>query len=212
MELILNGTSQSIDASSYANLAELVSAAERAPSIEEQSVVVGVEIDGEPLGPEALSELESHSLEGVKTVSIQRRSSLAVARSVLERGADYTSQIGTAIDKTVAHYRSGRSDLANSLLANVTDSLTVLTGITYSVSNVLVEEARALAALQAELFPWLEEMIQAQTSEDPILIADLLEYEIAPRVAEWGRTMRVLKGETGNADPAGASPGVGLSN
>jgi hypothetical protein len=212
MDLILNGSAQSIDASNCANLAELVAAAERSSSSEEESVVVGVEIDGEPLSPEALSALESHSLAGVTTVSIQRRSTLAVARSVLEQGADYTGQIATAIGQTVDHYRSGRSDLANSLLANVTDSLTVLTGITYSVSNVLVEEAKSLAALQGELFPWLEEMIQAQTSEDPILIADILEYEIAPRVAGWGQAMRAIRDETGTATTAGSSASTGISN
>ena len=193
MDLILNGNSRSIDASKCANLAELVAAAERFDSQEEECVVVGVEIDGEALSPEALSTLEAHSLDGVGTVSIRRRSTLAVARSVLEQGADYTGQIAIAIGQTVDYYRAGRSDLASSLLANVTDSMTVLTGITYSVSHILVEESKSLAGLQGELFPWLEEMIQAQTDEDPIRIADILEYEIAPRVAGWGEAMRLLK-------------------
>lgn len=203
MDLILNGNSQPIDASNCANLAELVAAAERFDSPDEECVVVGVEIDGEALSPEDLSVLETHSLEGVETVSIRRRSTLAVARSVLEQGADYTGQIATAIDQTVDYFRSGRSDLASSLLANVTDSLTVLTGITYSVSNVLVEGSKKLAGLQGELFPWLEEMIQAQTDEDPTQIADLLEYEIAPRVASWGDAMRALKDE-----PVGPTSGI----
>ena len=209
MDLILNGTSQSIDASNCANLAELVAAAERIDSPDEECVVVAVEIDGEALSPEELSVLESHSLDGVETVSIRRRSTLAVARAVLEQGADYTGQIAIAIGKTIDYYRTGRSDLANSLLANVTDSLTVLTGITYSVSNVLVEESKQLAALQGELFPWLEEMIQAQTNEDPTQIADVLEYEIAPRVVEWGTAMRSVKD-----DPASAATpdGEELSN
>jgi len=206
MDLILNGTAQAIDTSDCANLAELVAAAEQMDSQNEEkveSVVVGVEVDGEALTPEQLSVLESHSLDGVVTVSIQRRSTIAVARSVLEQGADYTGRIAVAIGQTVDHYRSGRSDLANSLLANVTDSLTVLTGITYSVSNILVEESKALAALQGEIFPWLEEMIQAQTSEDPIGIADILEYEIAPRVEQWGIAMRSLR----DVSAEGSRPG-----
>ena len=193
MDLIMNGSAQPIDASNCANLAELVAAAERLDTPDEECVVVAVEIDGEALAPEQLAVLESHSLEGVETVSIQRRSTLAVARSVLSQGADYTDQIAEAIGQTVGYYRSSRTDLASSLLANVTDSLTVLTGITYSVSNVLVEESKNLARLQGEIFPWLEKMIQAQTSEDPIQLADILEYEIAPRVAGWGVAMRELE-------------------
>ena len=168
-------------------------ATERFDAQDEEYVVVGVEVDGESLSPEELSALEARSLEGVGTVSIRRRSTMAVARSVLEQGADYTGQIAIAIAQTVDYYRTGRSDLANSLLANVTDSMTVLTGITYSVSKILVEESKTLAELQGELFPWLEEMIQAQTDEDPIRIADILEYEIAPRVDGWGASMRALK-------------------
>lgn len=192
MNLILNGSSQLMDTSNCANLAELVVAAEQFQAGDEECVVVAVEIDGEALAPEELSTLESRSLDGIGTIAIHRRTTLSVARSVLEQGADYTGRIAEAISHTVDYYRAGRCDLANSLLANVTDSLTVLTGITYSVSNVLAEEAKVLASVQGEIFPWLEEMIQAQTEEDPIRIADTLEYEIAPRVANWGTAMRSL--------------------
>lgn len=197
MDLILNGNSQPIDVSNCANLAELVAAAERFDLDGEEFVVVGVEIDGEPLPPEELGVLESRSLDGVAKVSIQRRPTRDVARSVLQQGADYTGQIALAIGQTVDYYRAGRIDLASSLLVNVTDSLTVLTGITYSVSSVLVEESRSLARLQGEIHPWLEEMIQAQTEEDPVRIADTLEYEVAPRVAQWGEAMRALTHEDG---------------
>ncbi len=193
MDLIVNGNTKPIDTSNCANLAELVAAAERSQSIDEACVVVCVEIDGERLPPEALSELESRSLDGIEKIAITSRPTIAVARSVLEQGADYTGQIANAIAQTVDYYRDGRSDLAGSLLANVTDSMTVLTGITFSVSNILVEESKTLARVQGDLFPWLEEMIQAQTEEDPIRIADILEYEVAPRVAQWGATMRSLQ-------------------
>ena len=63
--------------------------------------------------------------------------------------------------------------------------MTVLTGITYSVSSVLAEEAQVLADLQGEIYPWLEELMQAQTEKDPIRIADVLEYEVTPRIEEW---------------------------
>lgn len=192
MNLILNGEAQAFDASECANLAELVAACERFEVAGEESVVVGVEINGEPLPPEELSDLASRRLDSVETVAIQRRPALDVARSVLEQGADYSGQIAKAIEQTVGYYRGGRSDLGNDLLVNVTDSLTVLTGITYSVSNVLVEEAQILADLQGEIYPCLEQLVEAQGNDDPILIADTLEYEVSPRIVQWGATMRAL--------------------
>ena len=206
MEVILNGDAQMLDSSECANLAELVSAAERALVDADTFVVVGIEVDGKALEPEELSALESLSLDGIEKVLIHERPALEVARSVLDQAADYTGQICTAIEKTVEHYRSGRSDLGGEVLAEVTDSLSVLTGITYSVSNVLLEESKILAGVQAEIYPWLEELVEAQSVQDPIRIAVTLEYEIAPRIVTWGTTMRKLKEGTQSFDTAGESP------
>lgn len=190
MDLILDGEARRLDTSGCANLAELVAMAEAAGSQGEASVVVAIEVDGEALPPEALSGLEQHPLDGVARVAIQLRPTRAVARSVLEQGADYCLQIAQAIDQCVEEFRSGRSDRGNEILADVTDSLTVLTGITYSVASILEDTAQALAEAQSDVFPWLRELVEAQSDRDPLRIADLLEYEIKTRIETWGVVMR----------------------
>lgn len=199
MDLILNGEPQRLDTSECANLAELVSMAESVSTGGEASVVVAVEVDGEALSPEALSGLEQHPLDGVGRVEILRRPTRVVAQSVLQQGADYCGQVQAAIGQCAVHFRSGRSDLGNELFADVTDSLTVLTGIANSVASILDATAQSLADVQEELFPWLEELIQAQTDADPLRIADLLEYEIHPRIGNWSVVMRAA---ATSADPA----------
>ena len=200
MDLILNGELRPVDTRDCANLAELIARAESLEGEVEASVVVAVEVDGEALSPEALGLLEARPLENVQRVSVIRRPSREVALGVLAQGADYTGRIGAAIAAIVADYRASRSENANRVLADVLDSLSVLTGITYSISAVLPEEAKALAALQSEIHPWLEEMLDAQTGKDPIRIADVLEYEIAPRIERWGQALRELG--AGSAPPA----------
>ena len=190
MELFLNGERANIETHDCANLAELIARAERAEGTEEASVVVAIEVDGHALSPEELGLLEARRLDDVARVHVERRPSRAVAWSVLAQGADYTLRIAEAIASVVDDYRAGRVEGANAVLADVLDSLSVLTGITYSIAAVLPDEARDLGALQGEIHPWLEQMLQAQTGEDPVGIADLLEYEIAPRVERWGETMR----------------------
>ena len=192
MDLILNGELRPVDTSDCANLAELIARAESFEGESEASVVVAVEVDGETLSPEALGFLESRPLANVKRVSVLRRPSREVALGVLEQGAAYTGRIVAAIAEIIGDYRAGRSENANRVLADVLDSLSVLTGITYSISGVLPKQAKALAALQSEIHPWLEEMLDAQTGEDPIRIADVLEYEISPRVERWGKSMSEL--------------------
>ena len=190
MDLILDGEPQAMDTSECANLAELVSMAETTNAEGEETVVVAVEIDGEVLSPEDLADLERRPLEGIGRVAIQRRSTRAVAFSVLTQGADYCGQIEAAIDECVGEFRTGRSDRGNEILADITDSLTVLTGITVSVANILAESAQALADIQTGIFPWLEELVEAQSQEDPLRIADLLDYEIKPRIGNWSVVMR----------------------
>lgn len=190
MELFLNGERATIDTHDCANLAELVARVEGIDGPEEASVVVAIEVDGAALSPEELGLLESRRLEDVALVRVERRPSRAVAWSVLAQGADYTLRIAEAIATVVDDYRGGRVERASGVLADVLDSLSVLTGITCSISTVLPDEARALGTLQGEIHPWLEEMLEAQTGEDPIRIADLLEYEIAPRALLWGEAMR----------------------
>ena len=190
MDLILNGEARLFDASDCANLAELVARAETLDSDGTPCVVTEVEIDGEPLPADALGSLEAREITNVKRIAIVRRPRREVALSVLDQGAGYCERIVEAIERTVADYRSNRTQPASRVLADLLDSISVLTGITYSIAAELIEAATSLAELQGEIQPWLEEMLEAQSGDDPIRIADLLEYEIAPRIQAWGKAMR----------------------
>ncbi|MBY0398868.1 hypothetical protein K2X89_01135 [Myxococcota bacterium] len=190
MDLILNGESRSFDASDCANLAELVARAERLDSGGSPCVVTAIEIDGEPLPPEELGSLELHAIEHARRIAIVRQPRREVALRVLEQGASYCERIVAAIAQCAGDYRSNRTQQASRVLADILDSLSVLTGITVSVSAELSDAASELAALQGEIQPWLEQMLEAQSGNDPIRIADLLEYEIAPRIEAWGVAMQ----------------------
>lgn len=190
MDLIVNGETRPFDASDCANLAELVARAEGLSGEGVPCVVTAVEIDGQPLLPEELGALEIRPIADVQRVAIVRRPRREVALGVLEQGADYCERIVAAIAAVVADYRANRSQQASRVLADVLDSISILTGITCSVSAELVEAANELAGLQGEIHPWLEAMLEAQSGNDPIQIADLLEYEIAPRIEAWGHAMR----------------------
>ena len=203
MQVTIDGEPWAIDPDECANLAEIVSRAENAEDASTPSVVVAVDVDGQPVPADELGQLEGRSLAGVERVEIKRRSAAAVASSVLVQGADYTDEICKAIDQVAEHFQANRGELASDLLANVTDSMNVLVGITMSVAGVLADRAEALVQLQLDLMPFLEEMIEAQTREDLIRLADLLEYEIRPRIEGWGKLMRDLG--SGGAEEASLS-------
>lgn len=192
MDLILDGESRRFDTSECANLAELVSLADTLDRPQEDSVVVAVAVDGETLSPESLAALEGHPLEGVREVAIERRPTRAVACSVLDQGADYAERISETVNDCVQAFRAGKNGEGNEVLAAVTDSFMVLIGLTQSAAGVLTESTASLAGLQESLVPWLQELVEAQSAADPLRIADLLEYEIAPLIEEWGRVLRAV--------------------
>lgn len=192
MDVFLNGEPRRFDVGGCANLAELVARAERDHDSQAPYVVVEVAVDGRPVEPEALGALEHCSLEGVRQVSIVRRPRREVALAVLAQGAQFADQVTEALGGLVGDFRAGRTERANGRLADVFDALTVLTGITSSISGELVAEAQAIAERQAEIQPWLEQILDAQSSKDPILLADLLEYEITPRITDWSTTMSAM--------------------
>lgn len=190
MDVILNGERREFDLSECANLAELVARAEGLDGVAEDSIVVSIAVDGEALSVDELDRLELRPIAQIGQVELVRRPSREVAASVLAQGADYTGQVAGAIDRVVGDYRAGRTERASANLAEVIDSLSVLTNISLSVAGPLPEASRALVAEQAEIQPWLQEMLEAQTGRDPIRIADVLEYEIGPRILGWGKSMR----------------------
>lgn len=186
MEVIVDGERRTLDVSDCANLAELVARSESLEVGMGRRVVVGIEIDDRALSSEEMEGLESHRLDDVERVSIERRSAQSVARSVLRQGALYSREIVKALHRSAGHFRSGRSDRANELLARASESLSVFVGINASVADVVSEWSEELLGFEAELHPWLVQMIEAQSMEDPIGIGDLLEFEIAARVERWG--------------------------
>jgi len=192
MEVILDGESRTLDVSDCANLAELVARTQRLESGAQRRVVVAIEIDDRPLSAEEMEALESHPLDDIARVSIARRSAASVARSVLRQGATYSREIVKAIGRSTDHFRSGRSDRANELLARVSESLSVFVGINACAADVVCEWREELMGFEAELHPWLVQMIESQSAEDPIGIGDLLEFEIAPRIERWGARLGEL--------------------
>lgn len=202
MEVVLDGETQQLDLSDCANLSELVATVYGQVPRDEPQVVVGVEVDGVALDPDRLAALEEEPLDDVERVVLTRRPMRDVAVSVLLQGSDYCGQIGPAIEQSVGHFRAGRSDHGSEVLAAISDSLTILTGILQSATHALPEWNDSFAKLQASLYPWLESLVEAQTDADPLRIADLLEYEIAPRIEEWRAVMRsVARGPESDAQP-----------
>jgi hypothetical protein len=113
------------------------------------------------------------------------RASLAQRIQDAERPGEALARCATALRKSVdqlpavsAHLQSGRDKAAMDIVVAFADAVQSLLGILPFLSPD-PERGRLLA----ELTPVLREVVAAFGARDSVLIGDLLEYEVAPRLA-----------------------------
>jgi hypothetical protein len=181
-----NGAERSADPAGLASLEDLV-----ARSCQETGrdgeVLVRCRVNGMALDDERLSELAQVPLEQVASVDLETRPPAAIARDGLAHSREYAGRVGEALSTTAELFREGRVEEANHLYADVLDALSVLVYAVDAAGRQLGDAGSPLDGLQRELRPWLDELLDAQSGRDWVRVADYLEYEMAPLVADWSR-------------------------
>lgn len=134
--------------------------------------------------------LAGFSLERVEEVDIESRTAAEVARASLESAAEYSERVEAALVRAADLFRAGHLDRAGELCADGADALGVLLYVCSGASIALGAAGDRLRGLGEGLTPWLESVVKAQEQYDWLRVADCLEYELAPRVAEVREAMR----------------------
>ncbi len=197
IRVVHNAVDEVFDCGDCENLAEVLECSRRSQEEceAEAHLYTHIRIDGLDLPEDSFSRLDEISIAGVEQIEVESRPSVEIAISSLRHSAEYVVPVRNALDRVVDLFRRGRSDEASDLLAHVSDSLGVLVAAVTGAANVIPESAEALLSPIGDLIQWLELVIEGQGSGDWINVADLLEYEIDPRLEAWGRAMtQVLEG------------------
>lgn len=171
------------EAAGLRHLGELVGRALGADPTEPR-VAVKVSVDGIGLSPEALDRLDERPLDGVHEVAIESVPLREVALDSLESAGGYALQVRDALQEVAGGMREGRADEVDATWKAATDALHVLAFTLEAAAGALGERADTLRRFGRDLEPWVEGVIEAQARSDWIRLADLLEYEVAPRLAE----------------------------
>lgn len=193
-----NGTALEATPEGFANLAALVRAYIAEPGSEDR-VIEHLSVDGRVIEVDGIETLEEVSLDGVREVELRTRGVLEVARESLDSSADYAGLVRDALSETAQLLRAGRIEDGNRLFADVLDALNVLVFAVTSAGRVLRADAELLHELEPELRPWLEAASDALEQRDWLRLADTLEYELRPRLAEWPERIRSLRAGAGSA-------------
>ena len=134
--------------------------------------------------------LAGFPLEQVEEVAMESRTAAEVALASLESAAEYSERVEAALVRAADLFRSGQLDRAGELCADAADALGVLLYVCSGASLALGAAGERLRSLGEDLMPRLQSVVKAQEQYDWLRVADSLEYELAPRVAEVRELMR----------------------
>ncbi|MCP5042029.1 MAG: hypothetical protein GY944_13450 [bacterium] len=194
IRVVHNAVDEVLDCAGCENLEDVL---ERCGSREESDphLFTHIRIDGLDLPEDSFCRLAEVSIEGVERIEVESRASTEIALSSLRHSAEYITPVGAALDRVVDLFRRGRTDEANDLLANLSDSLGVLVAAVAGIAAVMPDTAERLVTPVGDLVHWLDQVLEGQSNGDWVFVADILEYEVDPRVEQWGRNMVQVLGE-----------------
>ncbi len=173
------------------------------PGFGAERVVVGIRIDGCALSGAQLECPAEVSVEGTREIEIDSKPIRRVALESLEGAREYSQPVENGLLEAAGLLRSGRMEEANALFADLMDALSVLVFAFSAAGAQLGAAGSRLAGAGDELRPWSEALLEAQQQSDWVLVADYLEFEIAPLVSGWRRLAGEVShaaGEAGDVD------------
>lgn len=119
---------------------------------------------------------------------------------VLQDGCSYLEDLGGFLSGTSSRFRIGEIQAANNSLAELISGLGLMLQTIDTVGVALGPDFAAalpgnesLESLMSNLNAVLREIVRAQERKDLVLLADLLEYELAPHLELWKGIFSALR-------------------
>ncbi len=195
IRVVHNAVDQVLDGVDYENLDELLERCSRSRD-GNPHLFTRIRIDGLDLPEDSFDRLEDISIKGVERIEVESRPTREIALSSLQHSSEYIAAVRDAVDRVVDLFRRGRSKEANELLAQVSDALGVLVAAISGVASAMPQRSEELLDPMSELIRWLEQVLEGQSDGDWVHVADLLEYEVDPRLGDWASAMQEALAES----------------
>ncbi len=204
VKIRVNGENLDVDQSGLTDLASLVEKI-RTARFEPGELIVSLTVDGERVDVGALEKegdpTPVSQISSVEIVTI--RKPLEKAAELLRGMGEYLGRLSEGAGGVADKFRIGNEEEANTLLGKALDGLGVFTDLVETVKNlsktdlslIADEGGESLAAKEERLLKALKELEGAQINKDWVLVADILEYDVAPLVGEWRRLLPLVERE-----------------
>jgi hypothetical protein len=151
--------------------------------------IASIRVNGEEVA--SIEEETGRRLEGIDCIEITTESPVSLVAKILAEGQGYIEGVRDFLMKVAGHFTSG-SECADSSFAEAVQGIqwfVQMTGFIEGTLNLdfqmLSLNGRPVAEYVKSLNGILQEIVDAQEGCDPVMLADLLEYDLVPHLGEW---------------------------
>jgi hypothetical protein len=134
---------------------------------------------------------KSRRLDGIDSIVITTETPVCLVGKILDEGQNYIDGLRDCLMKVAGHFTSG-SECADDSFAEAVQGLQWFVQMTDFIEctlnldfQKLLRNGRPVAEYVNSLNGILQEIVNAQEGFDPVLLADILEYDLVPHLEEW---------------------------
>ncbi len=191
--IYINGQKSALQINEFANLEEILIAGNELCNNANQ-IITNIYLNDEEFQELYPHQAEDIEIDEIQKLEIKSMDFVEMASQIVEELFKVTTSIRLAATQSSESLRRGDDMDALTTITNMTDVirnfLSMLTCFQQDFSAPKTEEYLKLSETYSQL---LEEVLESMENEDWILVADLLEFEIAPLCAEWDEYLKSLR-------------------
>lgn len=190
--IYINGQKSELELNQFANFEEVINAANKCCN-DENEIITEVHLNNElfqELYPHQAEDIDINEIEKVEITSVKY---VEMASQIVSELYKVTSSMRLAATQASEFLRRGDDADAFATINNMTDVIRNFLNMIFCFQSdfnaPVTNEYMALAEKYNQI---LMEVNEAMENEDWILVADLLEFEVAPLCSEWDEYLNSL--------------------
>jgi len=206
MKVTVNGRQVDLDWLETSNLEELlVKLAQE--GIPEDHLIGSVVVDGEPFSESYPGQSKEIDLKTVREIDVTTVSSVQFASAAAKDSGVFIDRLIRGTNKTAELFRMADEAEANTHFVTLIDAIREFVRFIDEMKNILqwnfhvsLYQGEPVQKEWDRLVGLIDELTEVHEERDWILIADLLEYELAPSFTKWGEIIAIKgsEGQSGN--------------
>ena len=191
--ILINGKESKLQTHQFANLEEMLSASYD-DCAQSQEIITDVIVNDEHFSeiyPHQAEDISASQVDKLEIISVNMHS---MANSVIDELFKVTKSMEIATIQSAEYFRKGDEAQGLELLQDLIDVNRDFLNIVGTLrSSFYLPDNQDLDATTATYSNLLTELIEVMESEDWVLLADLLEFEINPACTKWNSCLNLLK-------------------